>query len=483
MDYDFEINGIYYKKISDVEVAVTYGDSKYIGDISIPPSITINEKSYAVTAIGNCAFHGCSGMDSVTIPNSVTSFIGGWAFRGCSGLNSVHITDLAAWCKINFHSIDANPLFYAHSLYLNGKKVTDLVIPKSTTAIKYYAFSGCSGLTSVTIPDSVTEIGSGAFSGCSGLTSVNIPNSVTKIGRGAFGGCSGLTSVTIPNSVTKIGGGAFCNCSGLNSVTIGNSVTSIGTYCFPKNTKLIFEDGSSAIINGVFYNRDKTILLSLIDKSLKNLTTPNSVTEIGDRAFSDCIGLTSVTIGNSVTKIGDWAFSDCRGLTSVTIPNSVSEIGRGAFSGCSGLTSVTIGDSVTEIGDYAFSGCSSLTSVNIPNSVTGIGDWAFSGCSGLTSVNIPNSVTEIGYHAFLGCSGLTSVNIPSSNRWANLWKMLQKRCVKPTAILRMFFASLRRASDVARKRGVTAISLRDGISVAVAKPWRRCRFSVFRYCP
>ena len=142
--------------------------------------------------------------------------------------------------------------------------------------------------------------------------------------------------------------------------------------------------------------------------------TTYSVTSIGEQAFGNCWGLTSVTIGNSVTSIGERAFRNCSGLTSVTIGNSVTYIGGGAFDGCSGLTSVTIPNSVTSIGNLAFRGCSGLTSVTIPNSVTSIGGDAFSGCSGLTSVTIPNSVTYIGWKAFSGCSGLTSVTIPNS---------------------------------------------------------------------
>ena len=134
-----------------------------------------------------------------------------------------------------------------------------------------------------------------------------------------------------------------------------------------------------------------------------------SVTSIGEQAFSECTGLTSVTIPNSVTSIGYGAFWDCSGLTSVTIGNSVTSIGASAFSGCSGLTSVTIPNSVTILGNYAFKGCSALTSVAIPNSVTSIGDGAFYLCSGLTSVTIPNSVTSIGSIAFQDCTVLTSV--------------------------------------------------------------------------
>ena len=203
------------------------GGSVFSGCSSLA-SITIPN---SITSIGDYTFNGCSSLASITIPNSVTS-IGTYAFYGCSGLNKVYISDLAAWCNISFHSSDANPLYYAHHLYLNGTEIQDLVIPNSVTLIRNSAFNGCSGLTSVTIPNSVPSIGSGAFSGCSGLTTVTIPNSVTSIGGSAFSRCSGLTSVTIPNSVTSIGGWAFADCSGLNTIVLGDNVTEIGGDAF-----------------------------------------------------------------------------------------------------------------------------------------------------------------------------------------------------------------------------------------------------------
>ena len=145
-----------------------------------------------------------------------------------------------------------------------------------------------------------------------------------------------------------------------------------------------------------------------------DVVIPNSVTVIGESAFSWCSSLTSVSIPNSVTSIGDEAFFYCSRLTSVSIPDSVTSIGTSAFSGCSRLTSVSIPDSVTSIGTSAFSGCSRLTSVTIPNSVTSIGESAFERCDSLTSVTIPNSVTSIGVSAFYGCSSLTGVTIPNS---------------------------------------------------------------------
>ena len=133
-------------------------------------SITIPN---SVTSIGNRAFAYCDGLTNVTIGNSVTS-IGWGAFYGCTGLTSVHISDLSAWCNIEFGRNDANPFYYAKNLYLNGELLTDLVIPDGVTKIKSWVFYNCSGLTSVTIPNSVTSIEDYAFYDCSGLKEIYV---------------------------------------------------------------------------------------------------------------------------------------------------------------------------------------------------------------------------------------------------------------------------------------------------------------------
>ena len=135
---------------------------------------------------------------------------------------------------------------------------------------------------------------------------------------------------------------------------------------------------------------------------------------IGNYAFSDCSGLTSLILPSSVTEIGSSAFSGCSGLTSLTLPSSVTSIGWATFSGCSGLTSLTLPSSVTSIDGRAFYGCSSLFGLTLPSSVTSIGKSAFEGCSGLFSLTLPSSVTEIGESAFRGCRSLASLTLPSS---------------------------------------------------------------------
>ena len=146
-----------------------------------------------------------------------------------------------------------------------------------------------------------------------------------------------------------------------------------------------------------------------IDGICYNLNSEDKTAEVtsGEKKYFGKVVIPSSIISEGqeypVSSIGEFAFSDCSGLTSITIPNSVTSIGREAFAWCSGLTSVTIPNSVTSIGGWAFSGCSGLTSVTIPNSVTSIGDLAFYDCRGLTSITIPNSVTSIGGRALVGC--------------------------------------------------------------------------------
>lgn len=167
-----------------------------------------------ITEIKPCAFYGCNNLESVTIPNSVTD-IGIYAFLHCTNLSKVnYIGDISDWCKINFANMDANPLYYAHNLYLNGELLNDLIIPNTVTEIKSYAFIQAS-FENVSISDSVLVIGNSAFFACRDMLNLTFGKGVTRIGDVAFSYCESLTSIIIPSSVTYIGSLAFDNCSAL----------------------------------------------------------------------------------------------------------------------------------------------------------------------------------------------------------------------------------------------------------------------------
>lgn len=183
-----------------------------------------------VAKIGKEAFHDCSDLTSIEIPETVTA-IGEGAILGCISLKSISVSPE----NKNFAVID-NVLFETESktliCYPCGLTDIEYAIPEGITEIAKGAFLGSSSLMSIEIPESVTEIGEYAFSYCSSLTSIEIPESVTKIRKDAFSYCSSLRCIKIPESVTYIGEYAFSNCSSLTSIKIPESVTEIGELAF-----------------------------------------------------------------------------------------------------------------------------------------------------------------------------------------------------------------------------------------------------------
>ncbi len=410
--FDTDSQGIVYELYTENNTAsVYYADDTISGDIVIPDYVSKSGVTYTVMYIDFYAFFYCSDIESVTIPQSITTIEEG-AFMFCAGLTDINIQ--------------------------NGvEKIGDA------------AFVGCESLTSINIPASVTDIGEGVFLGCYGLESITVASGSTSyssdngvlfnkskstliqypIGhtRESFSVLGGVTeispyafyesilsSISIPSSVTEIGMLAFFECYNLTSITVDSSSQNYSNDTF-----------------GVLFDKDKKTLIHYpIGKTETEYIIPNGVETIDAVAFYFCESLTAITFPQGLNKIGEGAFWYCTGLSDISLPDSVDYIGMDAFyltdwyeNQPNGLiyagkvayeykgnmppnTTITLLDGTKGIAEGAFFLCDRLVGINIPDSVTVIGDGAFWGCDSLVDVIIPRSVSNIGEDTFSGCEDI-----------------------------------------------------------------------------
>ena len=312
---------------------VTQIDSHAFNGCDTITSVIIPE---GVISIGACAFANCDELVEVTIPASVT-VIGEHAFAGNDNFTKVNIFDLAAWCKIQFNNVFANPLHYAHRLYVDGKAISELIIPEGVSTVGDYAFTGLNHVISLTLPDTLIKIGDGAFFHCTRLRNVMMSEGVTHVGLGAFSMCEKL-------QYTEYGNGKYLGTEqNAYRILVQPTDWNFTDYTIHENTEIIAEHALAGC------------------KKLTSIKVPDSVTVIGSEAFDSCTGLESVVLGSGVQSIEDKAFYFCEKLTSINLPASLESIGFNAFSYCMTLPSITIPKSVTTIEEGAFFACGKLT--------------------------------------------------------------------------------------------------------------------------
>lgn len=331
----------------------------------------------SVTSIGSSAFYGCTSLTSVTLGNGVTS-IGGTAFFGCTSLSFVDISDLDAWCRIDFDDSSSNPLCYGAALYVNGVKLTEVVLSDEITAIKDYAFYKLKSLTSITLPDSVTSIGDSAFYGCTGLTSVALGNSVTSIGNFAFEDCTSLTSVALGNSVTSIGGYAFNNCR-FASITIPSSVTRIHGSAFhftPLSSVYIYDLSAWCKIKFTdeFFSFHS---LYLNGTRVEQLILPGGISTIAAYTFAKTSGIKSVVIPKDVKLISQSAFGGCDSITEIYYTGTADEWERVRIADNNGSlpTATVYTDYVPDAMKITFSANTTDEVSALPNETSAVGSY------------------------------------------------------------------------------------------------------------
>ena len=276
--FDCEVDGIYYNRLSADEFEVTKGNNKYSGDISIPETVMFMDKVFKVTQVGNNAFGNCTGLTSVSLPNSITS-LSDYCFSGCTSLETI--------------SIPSSVKTIGSRSFQNCKSLLAIVIPEGVTHIPDYTFSGCSKMVSITLPHEITSIWEGAFAECSSLITVKLPTQITQIDRKMFLNCTSLTSIDLPEGLTSIGEDAFRGCVSLTEVSIPPSVTSIvkNAYMGCKELKKVVVKDMAAWCNIQFGSAESNPLYyakhlySDENTEIKDLVLPVNITSISSYAF------------------------------------------------------------------------------------------------------------------------------------------------------------------------------------------------------
>ena len=412
--------------------------------------VIIGENS-KLRSIGKTAFHGCGELTSITLPRDLKT-IGERAFLSCHKLvevinrSSVKIISGSEEnggigediLKIHSGETEIKEkdgyLFYTHGgvnyliSYVGDK--TSLTLPDTFNGESYkiykYAFNEKTDITEIKLGSGVTAIGERAFYGCTSLSEIVIKDGVTNVGNYAFDSCTSLIDVTVGSGVSMLGKSVFNRCTAIKNLSIGKKVEIIDANAFTNCTALekITVNAENSVyksVNNCVINKNTGELVL----GCKNSLIPNdgSVTEIGEKAFYNCAGLTAIILPDSLIQIDALAFYGCTGLTEINIPSTVTKIGSNAFGGCNAIKELHVAD-ISKWCYITFETANSnpiqyaravyvngerIWKLQIPEAVNEISEYAFYGYKGLVSVTLPSTLTAIGNDAFLNCNILVEV--------------------------------------------------------------------------
>ena len=467
-------NVIIPNKVTTIEDGAFEGCSN-LKSIVIPSS---------VTHIGLGAFSGCSSLETITLPfvgedkdgpDEVKSAVFGYIFgeteydnsirvqQICKGTSNYGASSFAYYYipnslktvhftgdKLNLGSFSGCSMITTITLESGIKTIRDssfercdslasFTIPDTVTSIENWSFYLCKSLENIVIPKGVTYLGQDAFCACENLVSVSIDStSIAEIYTGTFYGCYALKSFSIPNSVERIGDDAFQNCRSLTNIHIGSSVIYIGNRVFNGCSSMVsfdVDEGNTVYssVDGVLFNKEKTILYNYPCAKESEATIPSSVTSIYSYAFQSNQFIQSIIVPSSVTSVGVGAFTNCNNLESVAFANPDTTLNTSIFSGCAKLKNVTLPEHLETLYNSLFYKCVSLETISIPATVTII-MGAFSECSSLKSLDLPEGLAYIGQGAFTGCTSIETLTIPDSVVYVEMFSIVGCTSLKTLTI-------------------------------------------------
>lgn len=360
--------------------------------------------------VGDYMFYGMTTLTKITLPKGVWS-IGTWNQDDPWNAEKTNVSG----------SPSATGYSYESSALARCVNLQEVVLPAGLLWIGPHTFDYCSKLTTVNLPEGLEGIGGYAFSECRELVNITLPASLGTpvkldfyeirdekyfIGNayyGVFSNCVNLSEVTFSAGLKGLPEHMFSGCSSLENVELPDGLKYINSaFAFCVNLKSL-SIPATVIDLGSFEGC----------RSLTELTLPDAVGKLDDRAFAECSGLTSIKLPAYIDNIPSYAFQNCTALTSIVIPDKVNGINNNAFSGCTALKSITFSNEINIINPNAFYGCTALENVELPSKLLTLGEYSFYDCTGLKTITIPQSLSEIGQYAFKGCTQLTAVKLPS----------------------------------------------------------------------